>query len=68
MSNPPWWDAERGCYREEVEEVARIIDPEAFGLPAWTPSTGAYALTERDEARDKAIAILSRIKRGEGSA
>ena len=61
MINPPWWDAERSCYREDVEEIAKIIDPEAFGLPAWKPSHSDYQ-TDRDEARDKAAAIIMRIK------
>lgn len=43
---------------DRIEMVARIVDPEAFGLPAWRPSDGSDYLTDRDEARDKAAAIL----------
>lgn len=43
----------------EVEALAKIIDPEAFGLPAWKPTDGSDYLTDRDEARDKAQAIAS---------
>lgn len=57
----PWWDLERGEYRADVEEIAHIIDPEAFGLPPWKPSTNDYYLTDRNEARDKAVAILRKF-------
>ena len=43
-----------------VERIAQIIDPEAFGLPSWEPSDGSDYLTDRDEARDKAKAILDK--------
>ena len=46
---------------EITEALARIIDPEAFGLPAWRPSDGSDYLTDRDEARDKARVILARL-------
>lgn len=42
----------------EIEVIARIIDPEAFGLPAHKPCDGSDYLSDRDEARDKALAIL----------
>lgn len=45
-----------------MEDIAKIIDPEAFGLPAWKPSDGDDYLTDRDEARDKAKVIYRKIK------
>lgn len=60
---PPWWDSERAQVKPEIEEIAHMIDPEAFGLPHWEPTTGTF-LTDRDEARDKAAAILRKLKAG----
>jgi hypothetical protein len=54
-------DDQHGWPKEAREAVARIIDPEAFGLPSWVPSCGADYLTDRDEARDKADAIWVRF-------
>ncbi len=39
------------------EMMARIIDPEAFGLPPHP--RGEFGLSDRDEAREKADAILA---------
>lgn len=37
------------------ERLAKIIDPEAFGLPVRKAVDGSDYLTDRDEARDKAL-------------
>ncbi len=58
---PDWWDPEWGDYIPQVERIARIIDPEAFGLPSWRPASADY-LTDRDEAREKAVAIIRAIR------
>jgi hypothetical protein len=42
--------------REQVEELAHIIDPEAFGLPN---NIEDGTITDRDEARDRARLILA---------
>jgi hypothetical protein len=45
----------------QIEKAARIIDPEAFGLPNTfhQPDEDGFVLSDRDEARAKAEAILS---------
>ena len=48
------------------EIIARIIDPEAFGLSAHIPSDGSDYLSDRDEARDKASIIISKLKDAAG--
>ncbi len=44
------------------EELARLIDPEAFGLPSIVNNLGEDYLTDRDEARAKADAILAFLR------
>jgi hypothetical protein len=46
---------------DTVERFARVIDPEAFGLPSHVPTCGADYLTDRDEARDKATVLLAEV-------
>jgi hypothetical protein len=46
-----------------ADTIAKIIDPGAWGLPAHQPSTGDDYLSDRDEARDKAIQIINLIGR-----
>ena len=46
-----------------IERAAKIIDPEAWGLPAF--DTGEFGMTDRDEARAKARAVAALIA-GEG--
>jgi hypothetical protein len=43
---------------EMVERIARIIDPEAFGLPK---NPAFSELSDRDEAREKAQAVIAVI-------
>ena len=43
---------------EVIEKLARIIDPEAFGLPN---NAEPCTLTDRDQARDRARLILAEI-------
>jgi hypothetical protein len=42
-------------YDERIEAVAKLIDPEAFGLPPL--DLGEFGLSDRDEARAKARAV-----------
>lgn len=42
-----------------IEEIAKIIDPDAFGLSS--PYVGENWLTDRDEAREKAKVSISLI-------
>ena len=44
---------------EPVEQIARMVDPEAFGLPNIVEDG---TITDRDEARDKARVILAWIE------
>lgn len=43
---------------EMIERFAKIIDPEAFGLP---DNAGAGSLTDRDIARDRAFLVLKEL-------
>lgn len=45
-----------------IDRLAKLIDPEAFGLPAHVPSDGSDYLSDRDEARDKVRVILAAIR------
>lgn len=49
--------------QEAVERIARIIDPEAFGLPN---NIEDGTLTDRDEARDRARIILTAVSESDG--
>lgn len=44
------------------EELARLIDPEAFGLPSIVNNLGEDYLTDRDEASAKGDAILALLR------
>lgn len=44
----------------DVDGLAKIIDPEAFGLP---DNAEATSLTDRDIARDRARLILQSLHR-----
>jgi len=48
---------------EPVEQIARMVDPEAFGLPNIVEDG---TITDRDEARDKARVILAWIEKRYG--
>lgn len=50
---------------ECVENIAKIIDPEAFGLPPFVEPGSDY-LSDRDEARAKARSIIAHLA-GEAS-
>lgn len=43
-----------------LEKLAQIIDPEAFGLPAH--DLGEFGMTDRDEARSKAHAVITALR------
>jgi hypothetical protein len=43
---------------EVVERLAKIIDPEAFGLPS---NAEPNSISDRDEARDRARLILREL-------
>jgi hypothetical protein len=41
-----------------VEQIAKIIDPEAFGLP---PNEDKETITDRDVARDRARLVIAAL-------
>lgn len=47
-----------GIPTELIERIAKIVDPEAFGLP---DNVEATSLSDRDQARDRARLILMEL-------